>query len=175
MKRHATSGFTLVEIALALLVTSIGLMGMFSLLPAGVQMNRDAINETRAAMFAEQVLNGIRAQASIQRWDIVNNNIRLPPPSPHIWANPNDLYVQPWEGTDPKPLKFQTAGALGGGGESYVDYTIRYWLRILDLNEPDDPTAKRRKGVWLRVLPGEYGATSNAYTFYTEIYNYGQQ
>lgn len=174
MKHHATSGFTLVEIALALLVASIGLMGLFSLFPAGVQMNRDAINETRAGMFAEQVLNGIRAQASVQRWDLVNNNIKLPPPSPHIWDNPDDLYIMPKEDFLP-PLQYTTAGSLGGGGEPYVDFSIRYRLRILDLQEPDDPQAKRRKGVWLYVAPGEYGATSNAYVFYTEIYNYGQQ
>lgn len=55
-------GFTLVEIALAMLVMAVGVMGVFSLLPVGLTANRNAINDSRIALIAESVLAELRAE-----------------------------------------------------------------------------------------------------------------
>lgn len=168
MNSHRTSGFTLVEIALALLVLSVGLLALFGLFPTGMQMNKRAIDETQAALFAEEVLNGVRAQAAIQRWDRIRTAIRLPPPAPDVWYDPDSLRIEEtgdtWETI--RYFKYGTRGL--GDGERYLDYGIRYRLEIIDHSD-------RRKIVRLYVRPGEFGPDDPTYLFYTELYNHGQQ
>lgn len=161
------NGFTLIEIALALLVASIGLLGVMGLFPAGISQNKLAHDETRAAMFAEEVLNGVRAQAAVMRWDQINTGIDLPPPTPDIWNNPNSLRVRPSPGASFTTLKYETAGAMGGSTEAYVDYAVRYNLRIIDMSALS-------KAVILDVMPGEFG-NSMTNRYYMELYNHGQQ
>lgn len=171
MKTKNKHGFTLIEIALALLVASIGLLGIFSLFPVGVQMNKTALDETQAALFAEQVLNGIRAQAQIKDWDTLRTQIELPPPTPDVWVNPDSLTVragsQHYENED--ALRYRTMGALAGGTDEYFDFGIRYKLEIYQV--PNSP----RYSIRLYVRPGEYGPTNNEHVFYTELYNHGQK
>jgi prepilin-type N-terminal cleavage/methylation domain-containing protein len=162
------SGFTLIEISLALLVASIGLLGVMGLFPAGIQLSKMSSDETHAALFAEQVLNGIRAQAATQRWDRISTGIDLPPPTPDVWADPQDLRVRP-TGNNFETLRFTTLGAMGAeeaDREPYLDFSIRYRLRIDDINS-------RRKAVYLDVRPGEYGSAGEQ-RFFMELYNHGQ-
>jgi len=160
-------GFTLIEIALALLVASIGLMGILGLFPAGLQMSKMASDETQAALFAETVLNGVRAQAATSRWDRIRNGIDLPAPTPDVWNDPNTLRIRPTTGSDFATLHYETPGSMAGGGTGYRDFSIRYRLQIVDIDS-------KRKAVYLDVMPGEFG---NAFTneFYMELYNHGQQ
>lgn len=58
------SGFTLIEVSLAILVVALGLLSVFSLFPSGLRASEDEVADTRAGLFAETVLNGIRANAS---------------------------------------------------------------------------------------------------------------
>lgn len=159
-------GFTLIEIALALLVASIGLMGILGLFPAGLQMSKSAVDETQAALFAETVLNGVRAQAATSRWDRIRNGIDLPAPTPDVWNNPDQLRVRP-TGNSFATLHYETPGSMSGGGSAYRDFSIRYRLQIVDIDG-------LRKAVYLDVMPGEFG-NSVTNEFYMELYNHGQQ
>lgn len=166
---HNQNGFTLVEIALALLVASIGLLGLFSVFPAGVQMNKMSIDETQAAMFAEQVLNGVRAQAATSTWSQLKNGVNLPPPTPDVWSDPDTLSVRVTPGSVNNfvTLRYTTKGALAGSTTEYMDYGVRYRLEI------DQIPNSFRYAVRLKVRPGEFG-TTNTYVFYSELYNHGQ-
>src|ERR1035437_8491090 len=62
--RRKRSGFTLIEVSLAVLVLGLGLMAAFGLFPAGVRQNEESIADTRAALFADYVLNGMQANAA---------------------------------------------------------------------------------------------------------------
>jgi prepilin-type N-terminal cleavage/methylation domain-containing protein len=168
-RSNRNAGFTLVEIALALLVASIGLLGLFTLFPAGVQMNKTAVDETQAALFADQIMNGIRAQTSIEPWNQVKTAVDLPPPTPDVWSNPNELRVRVTPGGSEtfETLRYTTAGALGGTTAGYTDFGVRYRLEI------DQIANSLRYAVRLKVRPGEFG-TTNTYVFYTELYNHGQ-
>lgn len=57
-------GFTLVEVALAVLAVGLGLMSIFALFPAGLQNAADDAADTRAALFAGTVFNGMRGSAA---------------------------------------------------------------------------------------------------------------
>lgn len=167
MTASSRQGFTLIEIAFALLVASIGMLGIMGLFPTGIAMNKMAHDETRAAMFAEEVLNGVRAQAAIMRWDKINTGIDLPPPTPDKWNNPDVLRIRSSTGAGYTTLRFETIGAITGSSEPYLDYAIRYNLRIVDMSALS-------KAVYLDIMPGEYGNTvTNRY--YMELYNHGQQ
>lgn len=62
--RRFARGFTLVEVALALLVVSVGILGAFSLFPSGLAASKEAVSETQAACFAQMVFDSVRAAAS---------------------------------------------------------------------------------------------------------------
>lgn len=160
-------GFTMVEVAFSLMVASIGLLGLLSLFPPTVNMNKDSFDETRAAMFAEEVFNGIRAQASTTRWDRIKTGIDLPPPTQDKWVNPQMLRIRN-TGNNFETLRYRTVGAVTGGNTAYSDFAMRYRLQVV--GEVADPL----KSIYLDIRPGEYGENTT-YRFYTELYNHGQQ
>lgn len=64
------AGFTLVEVALAVLVVGLGLLAIFGLFPSGLRSAEDATADTRSGLFAETLLNGMRGRAmSVTNWD----------------------------------------------------------------------------------------------------------
>ena len=67
--RQNRSGFTLIEVSLAVMVLGLGLMAAFGLFPAGVRQNEESTADTRAALFADYVLNGMQANAAaVTNW-----------------------------------------------------------------------------------------------------------
>jgi type II secretory pathway pseudopilin PulG len=54
-------GFSLVEICLAMLVVAIGLVTLMSLFPVGLREVESAVQNTRAAMFADDKFNSFQA------------------------------------------------------------------------------------------------------------------
>ncbi len=57
MQQHMekNAGFSLVEVALALLVVAIGLTSVFALFPEGIKATRSAVDDTEIGFFAEYV------------------------------------------------------------------------------------------------------------------------
>ena len=74
--RPARSGFTLVEVTLALLVIAIGMLSLFQLFPAGLRENMLSRADLRQSMFAEYVLSGVEARAAAigPDWNTWNGN-----------------------------------------------------------------------------------------------------
>jgi prepilin-type N-terminal cleavage/methylation domain-containing protein len=58
------AGFSLIEVTLALMVVSFGLLGIFHLFPAGLRASADATAETRLGQFADEVFNQLYAEAA---------------------------------------------------------------------------------------------------------------
>jgi prepilin-type N-terminal cleavage/methylation domain-containing protein len=181
MNKIREHGFTLIEIAMALMVASIGMLGIMSLFPSTLQQSSRANNETMAALFAEQVLNGVRSQAATNRWDQIQANMRIPAPTPDIWVDPANLVVTPATAartgnfqSDFKKLEFITKGYMTDNtlDRSYSDVIL--WYR-LEINEPANIAKKALiKEVTLDVVPAEFDR-SVTNRFYMELYNYGQQ
>ena len=57
------SGFTLIEVALAVLVVAIGLLAVVALFSHGLTASNKAVADTHASMFAGNVFNGLRARS----------------------------------------------------------------------------------------------------------------
>ena len=61
--RGSSGGFSLVEVCLAILVVGLGLLAVFSLFPSGLRSAEDDTADTRAGLFIESVMGGMRANA----------------------------------------------------------------------------------------------------------------
>jgi len=60
-----SSGFTLMEVALAVSVVVIGLMALFALVSSGLDSSTRAVRDTQAAIFADGVYEGLRANSQL--------------------------------------------------------------------------------------------------------------
>lgn len=63
MTRHDANGFSLIEVLVALVVLSIGLLGIAALFVSSLQFGGSAILRTRAVNFAEDIADRIRANS----------------------------------------------------------------------------------------------------------------
>ncbi|MCX6997569.1 MAG: hypothetical protein NTV49_10895 [Kiritimatiellaeota bacterium] len=141
------AGFSMVEVALAILVLSVGLLAVFGLFADGLGANQKTIEDTQSALFADEVLNGFRAAALTNAW-AAQPNITIP----EIWKTPRDISYGVLNVRDYKYSNNVTA-----------DYTYRYGLSTNAMGNV--------QGVTLTVYPGIGGTTTNV--FYTEVYNFG--
>ena len=57
------SGFSLIEVNMAVLIIGVGLLVVFGLFPAGLREGENGISDTQCALFAEAVLEGLRSEA----------------------------------------------------------------------------------------------------------------
>ena len=161
--RHA-NGFTLVEVALALLVISIGLLTVFALFPAAMQSNKQALDDTAAALFAQEVFNGLRAEVNRAgfNWNDVTS-IELTERASHMYEELEQQHIYAntlnlWDRV------YYIPNAPGSDG--LVDQVLRYRLTIrIDPQRPDIAS------IILEVVPGEHGFDDNPVTFYTELIN----
>ena len=165
------AGFSLVEVCLAIAVVGIGLLGVFSLFPAGLQMNKRNTDATVSAMFAEDVFHRLHAtfDGNIAYWDgdVADwKTLEVPITARTFWSNEGDTikfsdkinsveYVTDKDG--PNELKH---------------IALRYHCRFYD-----DGDFPRVRWARLAVWNGEFGSSndSNAYIFTTAFYDYGQQ
>ena len=63
--RHAEDGFTLVEVLVAIVVLSFGLLGMVGLQAAALKYNRDARNQSVAVSLARELAEMMRSNAQV--------------------------------------------------------------------------------------------------------------
>lgn len=62
--RKSEEGFTLVEIALALLVAALGVMGVFALVPQAMDTSRRSVDSTEISAFANFVFDSLQVHAT---------------------------------------------------------------------------------------------------------------
>ena len=156
-------GFSLVEVALAMLVVGVGLMGVFSLFPVGTESNRKSIQETQISQFAEYILNGFRYEAGRVTWPEVQNSSSFlisPLGSTYAWEDPDDVVAGPGV----KSITFKVKK-----DPTIEEMNFRYEILV-------GPVAGRPdvKYLLLNLWPGLYGSAmaTNGYQFYTEFYNF---
>lgn len=144
------SGFTLVEVALAVLVVGLGLLAIFGLFPSGLRSVESSTGDTRSGLFAEVAFNGMRGRAAeVTGWG--------------NWTNPATIGDMIWQSL-PGPVNLVTGAVVAvqfpvGSG----DY-LRYRLDVTR-NPAGYFTAL------LNVEDGQYpsGILPSPNTFYTEF------
>lgn len=95
--RRPRAGFTLVEIAITMLVFSMAVIAVLGLLPIGMRQGRLSVADTKQSVFAEQMLNILVARSysmtNSADWASTNEfvkamaNLKLPDGSPVVFNN----------------------------------------------------------------------------------------
>lgn len=155
--KSGKGGFTLVEVALAVLAVGLGLMTIIGLFPAGLQNAADDAADTRAGLFAGVLFSGMRATAT-------NTDVA-------VWdgAMVNSLRSLTLEGMglvldgNVQTVKFPNAAP-----DSPENY-LRYMGTVADLTGGTGKTY----GVTLTTCDGRYGSFKAQNSFYTELYYTG--
>lgn len=181
-------GFSLVELALALLVVSVGLISIIGLFPASLDMSKRAINETYATFLADSAIASFRESANYVPWDELDQFRPIAPNtiskggvvnSDVFWKNSESLRMIAdntvrtlifTAGSTPEKWG-QSAGWVLPNSWSMEDHALRYRLRIEDIDPVSDPRIKR---MVLEVWLGEFGNTANEKpeVFYAEIFRH---
>lgn len=149
------SGFSLIEVSLAILVIAFGLLVLFTLFPLGVRESEMGIIDTYEAMFADHVLSGMEGNALA----ITNCS---------TWINMATFSNEVVSGIYPIDPSYGYGWSRTQVGDEIkfpanaVDRYLRYKLTILDDGA--------RKTAELKVKSGKYGDFDrNAHVYLTEL------
>ena len=90
MKKYSQSGFSMVEVALALLIISIGLLTLVGLMSGGLEMNKRSTEDTQGALFAADVFECARIYAggysnTTDTFRNHMNNVSMGPVAKDFW------------------------------------------------------------------------------------------
>jgi prepilin-type N-terminal cleavage/methylation domain-containing protein len=187
-RARSRAGFSLVELSLALLVVSIGLISLIGLFPASLDMSQNAIDETYASFLADSAFTSYREAANHIPWNELNTYEPIAPNTISrggtvnvdvFWEDSEDLRLIPdntvrtlvfTAGSTPEKWKPGLGWVLPDAW-SMEDHALRYRLRIADANPASDP---RIKQVFLEVWRGEFGNINSQAPerFFTEIFRH---
>lgn len=168
------SAFTLIEMAIALVVISIGMLTLMKLFSDGFVRARTAIGEVRAAHFAGDVFDTLRAMSAkatywhadsnawVDVWDTwAYGETNFPVAMSGLWGDgKSDLLIQ---GNDtPLLLAFTNI-------EGVVSHAFRYQLTIVPPPFPE--TGTNWASATLHIWEGVRGPTTldTAVSFYSEF------
>lgn len=174
-------GFSMIEVALALLILSIGVLTMVGLMSGGLDMNKSAQDYTQAAIFASDSLEGLRSFAengtptngTTRFWSTLQTGLGLKAVMgyiPGIFDNETTL-----EGVSNKT----TFTTFFYSYATNVDMVCRYRLSVEQFK--DVSTGGLLTGnlldqvatVKMEVINGLYGAAATQ-SFYTEVMQFAR-
>ena len=152
-------GFSMVEVALAILVLGIGLMAVVGLISGGMETSKNTVSGTQVAQFANDVMDGVRYVASISTnssafSDQMQGKIgsSLPPVAKDLWDS----------ATQARTLSVGNWDTFVYSYSNNVDFACRYRLQLFP-----SPTG-RSVDVQLDVASG----LNYTQTFYTSVYKF---
>lgn len=104
-RRRAQAGFSLVEVALAMLVISVGVLAAVSLFPTSMDSNKKSIDDTQIALYADYVLGTLQSYVASTnivnlygwKWDTFVNNpgaIAVSAAAVDMWKDPTNLMIK---------------------------------------------------------------------------------
>lgn len=153
------SGFSLVEVSLALLIVGVAMLTILGLFPAGLEQNARSIGDTRAALFAEEVCGALRVHAETN-WPAIGVSIgALGCAASNNWDNQVSLAIR-------LNNKVQTNIYRHPDNTNLINHALRYRAALA--------TNGAIKALALRVWTGQYGTTNNPAIFYAEFYRSSQ-
>lgn len=182
------AGFTLMEVALAVAVVTIGVLSLFALISAGLKESAKGVADTQAALFADSVFNGLgatsqsAAEAGVVgtevKWcrfwaDFRSGATNISIAAASTWASP----LTPIYGDDQlRTVKFVNLPmrSKGAAVKGIVNQAMRYRIAVssqhpIVLTSTDNNRIQVKLWVW----DGEFGGTNDPLPFYSEFDNPG--
>jgi type II secretory pathway pseudopilin PulG len=154
----SSSGFSLVEVMLAIGIVAFAVVGVLTAFPVGIEAARDSRDENTAALIADDVFTRIRSQAfgktftlPESTWTKRANGLRLSPTSPYGWTSLNNMLHYTRDGrlsnADSTPDGKAPIAAYKGD-EGY------FGVRIYIDNDPYNPLSGTRDDISVIQLTG---------------------
>lgn len=159
LRRRGEGGFTLIEITLALLVVSIGLLSIYGVFLSGLNLSQRAIDDTEVALSSDEIIGGLRAKIDGDRlaWDDPEG-VTLEAVTYSMWKNPVALEIDATPaGTYRTNIYEQSAATLVN--ERAIQYSLVFG------------GAGDSKNARLILRNGAYNRTDTD-SFYSEFYDY---
>ena len=183
-------GFTLIEITLALLVVSTGILAVMSVFISGMDQGRRSTVEDRMASFGEVVLAGVRHNAE-RNWNGFINDPILPAAG-DLWSACFQVKKTPQDTKRDYEFIFAPgdygAGAVANGFlasavfsnnavPGMADHAFRYTIIATNVVVANSYSctnfAVTNKGVIVYMVQGEFGGAENPDVWsYTELINF---
>ncbi len=158
--RRTRGGFTLVEILMALLVLTVGIVGLVALFPAAIGATRESIEDTTAAIVAQSVHNALVTAFRSAAAETTNAS----PVTFYHDGLPNGVYTfnrplaigsqvlvpdpaattDPTKGTDATRTVFLCANRLGNSQLSYIRNSMLNIAEVYDGATPTELQASDR-------------------------------
>ena len=151
------SGFSMIELTLALMIVALGILVVAGLFPSGIKASGLAKEDTVAAMFARDAFSAMHAEVrnmNSNEWS--NLSSQTIPMADSGWANsPGPLILDGSQQTRVYEVNLAEAGTVKNHG-------LRYRVDIDDFGG-----SNMYQGVTLTVWGSEYGGLQR--TYYTEV------
>lgn len=180
-QRAERTGFTLIEVALAVVVVGIGVLGLFALISTGLDASAKAVATTQASYFAAASLNALRAEAVKEAqatnwagfWDPFKAGVKtLTVPAPAAWVPGSELKI--YGDGKVRAITFlnRTSHTDTPSDSKIPTGTLRYKVTVTEL-----ASARQIKSVALQVWPGAGSSKTPDYkaalSFYSEFPDVG--
>jgi prepilin-type N-terminal cleavage/methylation domain-containing protein len=149
---HTAHGFTLLEIMLALLVISIGIVSMIGLLSSSVDSSAKSHQDITAVTFADMILNYCHAEG----FDALPTDTGL------TFIDPNGRSAFMAYNS----METYTGELPGFGNALSQEYIVSYRMQVTEWTNT--------KSIHLEVWPGISTSTVEPHHFYTEMYNWNR-
>lgn len=187
-KRNRRAAFSLVEVTLALMVVSMGLLAILSMFSAGLDQSSRSRDTSLASLFAEELFSSLHAETN---WPVIGGTYNWPWIEEAEWAG-TDSKGQPVD----KQIYIETNLAetntlhtnvyvVGNAPDVFEHHILRYRLVVPDnialtnYCYLPDPAADMLlvtnllKCAVLETWPGRFGSQAQQKeVFYTEFFNF---
>ena len=136
-----SSGFTLLEVLIALLIVSIGLLGVATLQIRGQQFNQVSYFRTQATFFAYDLMDRMRANYKINGANMASYGVALPTPALNSSCDDAPCDSAALRDYDLKNVQYYLRQTLPGGRPQIIPKTVNsytiiiYWKNIVDGKE----------------------------------------
>jgi prepilin-type N-terminal cleavage/methylation domain-containing protein len=184
-RRTRGQGFTLIEVALAVAVVAVGVLGLFALISTGLDASAKATATTQAAFFADATMNAMRAEcasasaAGSTNWKnfvqgMMNRqtNFFLTVAAANAWRGTVTVVLPP-AGSASRKLSLTNAPFHSASLQTITSGYLWYSLGITQSTNSGRTTANVTLGLWPR---GGSAAPASAPTivYYSEFPDMGQ-
>ena len=176
-----SDGFTLIEVAIAVMVAAMGVLAVFALLGSALGSGTRAVADTHSGFFAKDVFNGLRAHSEqaaesgsanwVVFWDDFAGTGTISVAAHYAWQDSGSMVIR--SGAVYTQV-YRNASFRGSSVTNVEDHILLYRLIVgtNDSGYTPEPSWTNRT-VTLEVWEGSGGISGDPITYYSEFLDPG--
>jgi len=183
--KAGSHGFTLIEVAIAVLVAAMGVLAVFALLGSALGAGSRAVADTHSGFFAKDVFSGLRAHSEVAAesgsanwndyWDDFGDGLSpMSVSSRYAWQDPNSMVIQSSQSGEVYTQVFRNASFRGSSVTNVEDHILLYRLTVGKHAPTYTPAPSwTNRTVTLEVWEGSGGISGDPIVYYSEFLDPG--